>query len=468
MTNEKSESEQDLELIKETEKLTKEEARKKLKETYLKIITILKKYMDLKEEYYNLNALWIIGTYFHSQFLTYPYFFYNSMKGSGKTRMLKLLAALSRNGKVLTDIKEAVLFRTAKESTFCIDEIEGIGRKEKATLRELLNGAYKRGIGVERARKIFGEHSEFYKVDKFDVFCPIAMANIWGMEDVLSDRCIYLVLEKSSNPRITKLLEIFEEDEDINEVKKDLVSFSVMSLSLNIMYILWNKYITNFTTNDTNNNTTYNNTIQHTREEKTKVLKENISLSNQVNETTLDFFDRVNETTLDSRHLELFFPLFIIADYCDVLNDTIKTAEEITIAKQEEDIIESKDVILMDFISQKKEDREYIPMRDLIKEFKDYLEEDEEDAKWTNIKWLGKALRRLNLVKRKRRLSTGREVILDFEKARSQIRMFKPIIEKKEENICPECKLKVEEADWDGERGICKWCAESKKEKLEK
>jgi len=35
-------------------------------------------------------------------------------------------------------------------------------------------------------------------IEEFAVYCPIAMANIRGMENVLGDRCISLILEKSS------------------------------------------------------------------------------------------------------------------------------------------------------------------------------------------------------------------------------------------------------------------------------
>ncbi|KKK91466.1 hypothetical protein LCGC14_2712680 [marine sediment metagenome] len=62
------------------------------------IIKILKNYLDLREDYYPIVAIWIIGTYLHKQFQSFPYLFFNAMKGSGKTRTLGLISWLQKNG----------------------------------------------------------------------------------------------------------------------------------------------------------------------------------------------------------------------------------------------------------------------------------------------------------------------------------------------------------------------------------
>jgi len=51
---------------------TKEETKEILKLSYENIITELHEYCDMKEEYYPLVAIWIIGTYLHKSFNTYP------------------------------------------------------------------------------------------------------------------------------------------------------------------------------------------------------------------------------------------------------------------------------------------------------------------------------------------------------------------------------------------------------------
>jgi len=213
---------QDIEQI--GKELQEREAKDKLKEAYWLLIKILNKYLDLKPEYYDIIALWILGTYFHKQFITYPYLFLNAMKGSGKSRALKLITYLSYNGELMNSISESVLFRTAENHMIGIDEAEHIGSKEKNALRELLNSAYKQGAKVKRAFKVKGKEREGYQIEEFNVFCPVALANIWGMDEVLGDRCLTLILEKSAKKEITRMIELFDFDEDIKKFK-ELVEF---------------------------------------------------------------------------------------------------------------------------------------------------------------------------------------------------------------------------------------------------
>jgi len=51
---------------------------------YEDIINILKTYVDLNEKHYPIIALWIVGTYVHKEFITYPYLYLNAMKGEWK------------------------------------------------------------------------------------------------------------------------------------------------------------------------------------------------------------------------------------------------------------------------------------------------------------------------------------------------------------------------------------------------
>ena len=120
---------------KKEEIVKKELSKKELREVYERIVKVLRKYCDLKEEYYSLIAIWIIGTHCHKQFLTYPYLFFNAMKGSGKSRLLRLILKMCYNGRHVNSMSEAVLFRTASQRTFGIDEFENVGSKEKQALR---------------------------------------------------------------------------------------------------------------------------------------------------------------------------------------------------------------------------------------------------------------------------------------------------------------------------------------------
>lgn len=384
-----------------------------LEAIYKKIKEVLRKYCDIQEEYYDIIALWIIGTWFHDAFLTYPYLFFNASKGSGKTRILKLIAELSKNGQLLVNMTEAVLFRTAKNRTLCIDEFERIGSKEKTALRELLNAAYKKGIRVERAYKVRGKDKEEIQVESFEVFCPIAIANIWGMEDVLGDRCISLILERSSRKEITKKMELFEFDPDIQEIKR---TFSNKLFGLGegceVKDAISNIYIH------------YNNYNSFT--------PSLLSLPSFLHFPSLpSLLKKSIESSLDGRQLELFFPLFIIASMIseETLDRIIRIAEKMTEERKEDEFTENKDVSLLDFIANElNETKDFIPIRDITMQFREKFDE----ADWINSEWIGRALKRLKLIIQKRRIGRrGVEVILNFSKAREKIKIFKPEEEKK-------------------------------------
>ena len=114
----------------------------------------------------------------------------------------------------------------------------------------------------------------------------------------------------------------------------------------------------------------------------------------------------------------------MIAEQCNNLEKLIKIAKEIVASKTKEDIIENKDISVYGFIGELNTE-DWLQMKWLINEFKQKTDSDEE---WCNAKWLGHALKRLNLVVEKRRLGQGIEVRLNTNKAREKLGMFKPEI----------------------------------------
>jgi len=388
---------------------------------YEKIIYILKKYCDLREDYYSLISLWIIGTFLHNKFSTYPYLYFNAMRGSGKSRLMQLISRICWNGKVCVNMSESVLFRTASLRTLCIDEFEGAITREKATLMELLNAAYKKGNFVERAIKRKGVEGEKWEIESYNVYCPICIANISGMDNVLSDRCITLILEKSPLKGITKMIEEFDNDPDILGLKRLYEHFSVVSVvsflpqSTNIH---WNEYISNkYKTTLTTHTTLTTQTTQTTPDEYFKEL---------------EMFEKIEKTSLDGRNLELFFPLFLIADKCDILDETIKTAEKIVMEKKEEDITENRDISLLMMLTQLPRFDDFIIVKSLADKFNEDEDNMNRDDK-INSKYIGRALKRLNLVVEKRRVNKGHEVKLNWKKVDEKARMFKIDVQPKVE-----------------------------------
>jgi hypothetical protein len=389
----------------------KEEVSDKLKDCFYNIKDLFKEYSDLKKGYYTILPIWVIGTYLHNYFLTYPYIFLNATKGSGKSRTLKLSVSLSNQGQMLNSITEAVLFRT--KGTLGIDEFEGITRKGGENLRELLNSAYKKGTKVKRMKKVKDQNEEKQVVEDFDVYRPIMIANIWGMEDVLGDRCLTLILEKSDRNDITNLMEIWDFDEKFIQTKKVLKEITqekgtLVSLCRVVtsgkMYKDWNNYIKELQYNNITTQT-QNNTKQHS------------------------LFKKLTKSNFNGRIMELCFPLIITANLIseEIVDELIVSLKEIVDEKREESFMENRDVLFLDFISQlpPTHSEELTTLNNLTIKFKQFVNEPDDEDKWINTKWVGRALKRLSLIKQKKRNANGRLVVLDIEKAQEKIRMFK-------------------------------------------
>ena len=386
-----------------------------LRETYLNIVDIYKKYCDINEDYFPIISCWVIGSYLHKQFQTYPYLYVNAMKGSGKTRFLKLTAYLC-GGEVLNSLTEAVLFRN--NNMLSIDEFESVVRKGNENLIELLNSAYKQGCKVKRMKKKKINGSEEQVVEEFDVYRPIAIANISGMNNVLSDRCIPIIIEKSDNKKVINLVEIWESEKITTLTKKSLNSLvngshntKVSVVCVDVVspgetYKLWNDYILSEKDTTLTTYNTYNTYTTHS----TYNLR--------------SLFEKLVKMDIDGRNLELTLPLLIVASFIgeDILDLLLISLKKIINDKKSEDFIENTDISLYDFISQEPERTYLRPVSDFLADFKTFLGSNEE---WMNPKWFGRALSRLKLVIEKRRKSHGSEVILNIRKAQEKLRQFK-------------------------------------------
>ena len=414
---------------------TLEKAKSQLRENFYLIKRTLKKYIDMNEDYYELIALWIVGTYYHKNFESFPYLFFNAMRGSGKSKTLKLVTYLSNGGNVMASPTEAVLFRT--NGTLGIDEFEGVGGKEKTAIRELLNSSYKRGTKIFRMKKKKTKEGEDHVAEEFEPYRPITMANIWGMEEVLGDRCLTIVLEKSEDPLKLRLSESFENNKTIKFIKEN---FKVCSLCSVVMqkniYTLWDNYLmeryrttlTTLTTTNTNNTlTTQNNDYEELLTTYTTLTTNNTyNALNTLRKQRIDsFFNKIHDTEITGRNLELFMPLFLVASVMGdkALTSIIKVAKKIVKERTHEEEVESRDVMVIDFVSrQNSENLSFVSITKLVNDFRDFLDG---EIDWLNAKWLGRAFKRLSLVVDKRRTQRGIEIILNIGKAKQKLKMFK-------------------------------------------
>ncbi len=389
-----------------------QKTKERLRENYYDIKDILEKYIDMNKDYYTLIPIWIIGTYYHSEFNSYPYLFFNAMRGSAKTRTMKLVMKLSKDGNIMASPTEAVLFRV--KGALGIDEFEGVASKDKSSIRELLNASYKKGTKIFRMKKTKSKTGEEQTVEEFEPYRPIAMANIWGMEEVLADRCVVITLEKSNNPLKTKLTEDYDTHESFAKVLKTFSQCSLCSVvSIKNIYQNWNNYILDKYKTTHTTLYTYNTYTTLTTPQALKDIK------------LMSLFNKIDESGIEGRNLELFLPLFFIAEVLgdDILKDLIRISQEFSKNKAHDEEVESRDVMVYQFVSQLADvPMKFHSVKKLADEFKAYTGEDYE---WLNAKWLGRSLKRLNLIIDKKRTYNGVEAILNIKKAGEKLKMFK-------------------------------------------
>lgn len=400
-----------------------------LRDNYYLIIDLLDNWMDMNKESQNIMALWVIGTHLHEYFETFPILYINAMRGSGKTRLMRLGSQISKGGNIIVSPTEATLFRT--NGTLFIDEFESVGTKEKQALRELLNASYKKGTKVFRMKQKKTLQGSEQVLESFEPFRPICMANIWGMDEVLGDRAITIILEKSDNPSKIKLIENFFDDNLIKLINFQFFSMQLCSL-MQIMSIKkaiedWNRYCRYYNCSTQNSDDLYINTYTTYNTYNTQTTEQII------NKIQMDeFINKIKKYNLSGRNLEIFMPLFLIAKIIgnDILDLTLQTAGNIVSDKKHDEEIESKDVMLIDFISRLPQSLDFFSVKQLTIDFKNFCDSGEE---WLNSKWLGRALKRLGLVINKRRMSSGIEVVINITKAKEKIKMFRN--DRQEESI---------------------------------
>jgi hypothetical protein len=167
-----------------------------------RVSQFIKRFVFLKNEaVYRLVALWVTGTHLQDVFEYYGYLFAHSPEPqTGKSRLLEVLDALAyRSSGILVSPSEAVLFRSACNSTQLLDEIDAYQNRDH--VRAVLNAGFRKGAVVARCAN--EEHS--YEVQQFPVYAPRALAGIGlnVLDQTTLDRAfrIEMVRQKSEERR---------------------------------------------------------------------------------------------------------------------------------------------------------------------------------------------------------------------------------------------------------------------------
>lgn len=166
------------------------------------IHTMLTKYVAFPDAHAPVAcALWVAHTWVVMAFFTTPRLVIESPEpGSGKTRLLEVLAILCRTAKMTMSTSPAALYRRigAAENppTILADEVDTVFGKnaspQSEDLRAIFNSGYRKGATVDRCE---GDGAKM-KVAEFKVFAPAALAGLGAMPRTITTRGIPIHMRK--------------------------------------------------------------------------------------------------------------------------------------------------------------------------------------------------------------------------------------------------------------------------------
>ena len=350
---------------------------------YLIVKEAWKTYIEFDNDIiYDFLTLWCIGTYFFHLFNAYPYVYIGGLKRSGKTKVLTVASLICFNAVFSNNLSTSAIFRLIQSGrcTLLMDETEKLAHKDRASeLRNLLLSGYKRGAKVYRTEKTGRDR---LVPEAFEVYCPKMIANIQGIEDILEDRCITIIMKRGKNKAIIN-----------SEPSSHDVIWQEIRDSLYILYLTYWKEI---------------------KEEYDKFS--DVCAVNDVSDVSTDIPEQISD-----REKELWKPIISLASFFDkyssLRTQTTQTSQTtLTRAiihfalqkineKRVENITETGELILVQTLLEMVQNDGYYKIKDI----KDVMTQKfDEEQKWLNTRWIGRALKRLGFTE-KRRLGTGRE-----------------------------------------------------------
>jgi hypothetical protein len=112
------------------------------------IMGVLTQYLELQRpQEAGLLACWIVRSYVYPFFPAYPRLDIHRERGSGKSKLLQLIARLAFNGLHRVQPTPATLYRLIGPfwPTFCLDEMEGLSGSDARDICAIINSGYKDG-----------------------------------------------------------------------------------------------------------------------------------------------------------------------------------------------------------------------------------------------------------------------------------------------------------------------------------
>lgn len=404
-------------------------------EVYGDIISLMKNYFDFPDErYFHVITCWIIGTYYFQIFNTYPILYLNAVKRAGKSKLLTFISLLAFNAVDGQDFTSSTIFRLAhlNKCSILIDELENIRSKEKVGLRLLLNNRYKKGKQVPRAEQE-GKNKSF-NVNLYSLYGPTAIANISGLDNVLEDRAITLILQRSTNTKVLnseipmgarqwqeirdKLYMLMLSDQS-SDLGSHVVSYlnnyfklpevvngvSVVSVVKKQDPIIEHKLRELLKRNDTNDEKFLygGRKTNDTNDTNDTLIHEKGVVSPK--KGVVSFLETTRISELKGRYLELWKPLLVVASctHPKVFDLVINFAVDSVEMAKMDDVVDNIDAIVIEKVVKlhKMEGKEWISVNDI----KNSVVQDPDFSNF-NSRSVGRVLKRLGLNTKRRKRNT--------------------------------------------------------------
>jgi len=189
---------------------------------FKRIRGIFRRYFYTPEKYdHDILALFTMFTYYFELYDAVPYIYLNGPAESGKTTVSILLQNLAFNGDLVSNISTSSLFRECeqKQPVLILDEQEDISNnkahEEKGDYMAIVKDAYKRTGTIKRQST-----KDYAITEEFQVYNPLVIANVKGLESILKSRVIQITTRKAPNREISGITPLKQSDpEFIKEVQ---------------------------------------------------------------------------------------------------------------------------------------------------------------------------------------------------------------------------------------------------------
>lgn len=187
--------------------------------------------------WYDVHALWDIGSYFFMLFNAYPLFELRGVQGSAKSKTMEVSQRITLNASdIMINPSEATLFRDTHElrPTKYIDEAEKLfpfnpkTKQVEPDLRaELINSSYSRGGVVPRQEKV---GNRFMTV-RYHTYSPTMIGSIRGLHGATEDRAISHISVKAPDKDARGELEVKDSDNEPTwqEIRDSLYLFGLQN-----------------------------------------------------------------------------------------------------------------------------------------------------------------------------------------------------------------------------------------------